>query len=260
MKKILLLMVVIAAVTTAKAQLVWKNSFTNAHVSACATPQGVRFVTYHKNDANTKWLFSIYDTTFALVKEREIVVPQQTAATFGISFSANYKAVSMSNVLYNAIQKGKIAFEITFDSPTAERVTFLIDEDGEFMSLHFGECGKIQGSYIYWNTYNKQQGNTPLATISKLNPFYIPTTPATPPTSVSEVGNSRFNVYPNPAEDIIKVTSADRMELVELFNVKGTLTNTIRPNSETVELSVKDMPSGVFYIRVDGLTQKMVKR
>jgi len=259
MKKILLLMVITAAITTAKAQIVWKNSFTNAHMSACATPQGVMFVTYHKNDANTKWMFSIYDTTFALVKEHEIVIPQQ----FGISFNVNYKAVSMNNTLYNALQKGKIAFEITFDSPALERVTFLLDEDGELLTLHFGECGNILGGYIYWNTYNKQQGNTPLSSVCKLNPFYIPTNPTTPtdpPTNVSEVGNARFNVYPNPTKDVVTVTSADRMGLVELFNVKGMLIATMKPNSEKVSFSVQEIPTGIYYVRVDGITQKVIKQ
>lgn len=72
-------------------------------------------------------------------------------------------------------------------------------------------------------------------------------------TSNSNVVNTAFEVYPNPANDCINVTS---LELIEVFDMNGRLMK----SSTEQNIYVEDLASGVYFIKSNNQTQQFVKK
>ena len=72
-----------------------------------------------------------------------------------------------------------------------------------------------------------------------------------------------FQAYPNPVNDILLISSAEEMDLIEVIDVTGrvVLSRAVRTNE--IELSTADLNSGMYFVRVwkDGVsaTQRILK-
>lgn len=64
-------------------------------------------------------------------------------------------------------------------------------------------------------------------------------------------------VFPNPAEDFIKVTSDKRIRKVEIYNLVGRVVKSYayRPNQQ---YAISDLPKGVYLIRIVGANDKVL--
>lgn len=89
--------------------------------------------------------------------------------------------------------------------------------------------------------------------------------------NVEEVENTtRFNVYPNPASDFIKLSVVScqpsvvgcQPSVVRIYNVIGMLVDEIEINSDEIEINVSDYNPGIYFINVNNeegsLTKKII--
>ena len=71
--------------------------------------------------------------------------------------------------------------------------------------------------------------------------------------SVNEVEASTMTVYPNPATDFIMINTQDAVS-VEIFDMTGRLVLT----STETKIDIRDMEAGVYFVRANGKTTKLV--
>jgi hypothetical protein len=76
----------------------------------------------------------------------------------------------------------------------------------------------------------------------------------------AETGNARFlNVFPNPAEDFLFVTSDENMEKLELISQAGLPVLNRTLNKTSVKIKIPSVPSGIYFLRIT-TNHKMVVR
>lgn len=58
-------------------------------------------------------------------------------------------------------------------------------------------------------------------------------------------------LYPNPTSDFINTESKEgTINTVQVFDMNGKLVKTVRPNSDKVQFSIQELPSGVYFMNV----------
>lgn len=91
------------------------------------------------------------------------------------------------------------------------------------------------------------------------NRTYSPVVSAEPLTDV----HPEIQVYPNPAVNSISVTSSifnSTFDNIQILNITGAVLWSTNANSNTTELDITDLPSGVYFLQVyQGNTQSVVK-
>ena len=81
--------------------------------------------------------------------------------------------------------------------------------------------------------------------------------------SNQEFGTKNFRIYPNPAQDFIKIESPDvnLIKNVEIFDMNGRLINFINKNSsQNLQIDVKYFDAGIYFIKLNLGNQSVVKR
>ncbi len=73
-------------------------------------------------------------------------------------------------------------------------------------------------------------------------------------------GTGKFNVYPSPATNEITIASADARQFasLELISVNGTVMNRTKGLSNTQQINVSALPSGIYYVRIYGLNKELL--
>jgi len=77
-----------------------------------------------------------------------------------------------------------------------------------------------------------------------------------------ENGMNRISVYPNPTSDVIKIEKLKPNSSLELTDNSGKLVKTISNiQSDKTEINIKNLPSGIYYLKVDGQSvHKIIKK
>jgi hypothetical protein len=107
----------------------------------------------------------------------------------------------------------------------------------------------------YDNLYIADRNNSRIRKIT-FNP--------SPPCSSTEVNNitpiQGINIYPNPAYNTITITAGTQIKSVAVINLLGQTVYSQTYNSEQVQVSVANLPAGVYFVKVnEGYVQKIVK-
>ena len=72
-------------------------------------------------------------------------------------------------------------------------------------------------------------------------------------TSVSAITNTHsIDIYPNPANTTLTITSTDNITNVIISNIIGQTVYTNQFNSSQVQVSVANLPTGVYFIKING--------
>jgi hypothetical protein len=66
------------------------------------------------------------------------------------------------------------------------------------------------------------------------------------PVGVSEIENTNFNTFPNPAMDYISVD--EQFQLFQIYNTNGSLVFEVQQNQN--QINVSDLSSGVYFIQM----------
>lgn len=78
--------------------------------------------------------------------------------------------------------------------------------------------------------------------------------------SVSDFNTTNFAVYPNPATNLITITSPTLIKQVEVINILGQKVITMSPNSGQVQLNINNLSTGNYLLRISDDTTTQVKR
>lgn len=80
------------------------------------------------------------------------------------------------------------------------------------------------------------------------------------PTSIEELNNSEFTIYPNPVKDIVTISIASKAVInkINLYSVTGKLIKEIQLPKNQIDLS--NLKSGIYFIEIISDKQKGVKK
>ena len=79
-------------------------------------------------------------------------------------------------------------------------------------------------------------------------------------TNVAETEDANVEIYPNPAKDIVKISSiSGQASVVRIYNVMGMMLDDIEVNSDNLEINISDYTPGVYFFNVEGKTVKVIK-
>lgn len=77
--------------------------------------------------------------------------------------------------------------------------------------------------------------------------------------AVQEMNTPLYNIYPNPAEDVVKLSVVNaKPSVLKIYNVVGMMVEEIEINSDEVEINVADYNSGIYFFNVDGEVVKVI--
>ena len=78
--------------------------------------------------------------------------------------------------------------------------------------------------------------------------------------NVIEKEESTFSIYPNPAKDVVKISSISaQSSVVRIYNVMGMMLDKVEVNSDNLEINISDYTPGVYLFNVEGKTVKVIK-
>lgn len=81
--------------------------------------------------------------------------------------------------------------------------------------------------------------------------------------SNDEFFSSKFNTYPNPAKDVVTINSSDNIAInsISVVDINGRTVKSLDLNNVTeTQLNVSDLTSGVYFINVNSVDGKAVKK
>ena len=187
------------------------------------------------------------------------------------------------------IFNSRFAYEYTEHCYPVQNLTADFSEDGSAINVAWEapETGTPTGYNIYINgvlmeenytstSYTNNELATELYNMPKNHYVEVRTMYADDKSSVSLIDifasgvnvseineTSSFNVYPNPASDVVKVTTVNgQQSTVKVYNTLGMLVEEIEINSNETEINVSDYNPGVYFFNIQtengNVTKKIV--
>jgi len=78
---------------------------------------------------------------------------------------------------------------------------------------------------------------------------------------IKSLDSSTLSVYPNPANDVLYISSEARINAVSLFDASGRLVLDYgKVNNSELTIDLSGLSSGIYFVRIDGTTVKVVKK
>ena len=78
--------------------------------------------------------------------------------------------------------------------------------------------------------------------------------------NVTEISKTKSYVYPNPAKDIVKISSVgSQSSVIRIYNVMGMMVDEIEMNSDNIEINISDYERGIYFFNIDGNVVKVIK-
>ena len=74
-------------------------------------------------------------------------------------------------------------------------------------------------------------------------------------TGIDESAVSEIALFPNPATDVLNITTSETISEIEIVNVMGQVVKRIEVNSDTALCDVEDLKAGVYMVRISTLRQ-----
>ena len=71
---------------------------------------------------------------------------------------------------------------------------------------------------------------------------------------------SKFNAYPNPTSGVVNITLPKDGMNVEVFDTFGRRIWSKENAAQSIQIDLSNYPSGIYYLRINNLTKKIVKR
>ena len=187
------------------------------------------------------------------------------------------------------IFNSRFAYEYTEHCYPVQNLTADFSEDGSAINVAWEapETGTPTGYNIYINgvlmeenytstSYTNNELATELYNMPKNHYVEVRTMYADDKSSVSLIDifasgvnvseineTSSFNVYPNPASDVVKVTTVNgQQSTVRIYNILGMLVEEIEINSNETEINVSDYNPGIYFFNIQtengNVTKKIV--
>jgi hypothetical protein len=65
-----------------------------------------------------------------------------------------------------------------------------------------------------------------------------------------EINHSNVNIYPNPAQEVLQLTTDLPMNEVEVIDAFGKIVNRYTPNSSNLQIPLESLNSGLYFLRI----------
>lgn len=201
--------------------------------------------------------------------ENEVVFAVNFADPEDVCFAWGYRFATESVTIKEMMQAiADVDLRFTFTDESSQWGYMLTDLSFNYNETHYDLNGynamyNLNG-YQSWYTFDEQTvvngdfvkwGDYTIGT--EIAPWtYVWTTPVQAVSiynSVDEVESSTLTVYPNPATDYIMV-GAQHFTSVEIFDMTGRCVLT----STESKIDVRSLETGVYFVRVNGNTTKLV--
>ncbi|NLN74607.1 MAG: T9SS type A sorting domain-containing protein [Bacteroidales bacterium] len=79
-------------------------------------------------------------------------------------------------------------------------------------------------------------------------------------TSIEETSLEQFNVYPNPASDVVQISSPVNFQTLRVFDMTGREIYTEIVNANNTSLNVSNLNKGIYLITLEGENSKVTKK
>ena len=72
--------------------------------------------------------------------------------------------------------------------------------------------------------------------------------------------NTSVVAYPNPAKDVLNITSKESISQVTMFNVAGQQVLTANPNTNATQLKLNNLSAGMYIVKIESGNQTVTKK
>jgi hypothetical protein len=80
-------------------------------------------------------------------------------------------------------------------------------------------------------------------------------------TSSEEItADDNLQIYPNPVSDILTINSDSEIKTLRLADLYGRVIITVYPGSQSYELNVSQLPSGIYFLRIEGIYKPILRK
>lgn len=72
---------------------------------------------------------------------------------------------------------------------------------------------------------------------------------------------NNFNIYPNPANDVLTINSNTTMNQITIINSLGQVVMNVEPNTDFYQININTLPEGIYTVRIttnNGLSTKLI--
>ena len=79
--------------------------------------------------------------------------------------------------------------------------------------------------------------------------------------NVNEIAEMKFNVYPNPAKDVVRIEAAQPIQQVVLMGINGVILEDKKTNSNKVDMNLEGYSKGIYIVRIvteDGVAMQKI--
>ncbi|MBP5400298.1 MAG: T9SS type A sorting domain-containing protein [Bacteroidales bacterium] len=142
------------------------------------------------------------------------------------------------------------AFTIT--APTGRHIANVYADGVDVTaSANLVTTDNVHGTYTFYN-------------VTSDHTFFVTYAVDEDPDGVAEFAESSISVTPNPATDQIVLSSSQPIALAEVFDLSGRRVMSVAPADCTLQLSVSDLESGVYFVKLltggETVVKKFVKK
>ncbi|SHL08072.1 T9SS type A sorting domain-containing protein [Chryseobacterium polytrichastri] len=76
-----------------------------------------------------------------------------------------------------------------------------------------------------------------------------------------KVNQNKVSIYPNPAKDIINISSQQKLDQIKIYNTSGVLVKSASDLKNKSAISISDLPAGIYLLQINNETQsfKLIK-
>ena len=74
-----------------------------------------------------------------------------------------------------------------------------------------------------------------------------------------EEHENKFEIYPNPVDDVLYIKSDNNIEEINIYNIVGIKVATVNGQQTTVNIDMSGFNTGVYFVEVDGKTFRIIR-
>ena len=74
-----------------------------------------------------------------------------------------------------------------------------------------------------------------------------------------EEHENKFEIYPNPVDDVLYIKSDNNIEEINIYNIVGIKVATVNGQQTTVNIDMRGFNTGVYFVEVDGKTFRVIR-
>ncbi len=135
---------------------------------------------------------------------------------------------------------------------TTSNTTAVLDSDSDGIPNYLDNDDDNDGVLTFLEDYNHDGNPANDDTNSNGTPDFLENAVALGVHAIA-VKNESVKVYPNPATTILNIQNMaiDSITTIEIYSVNGTLVKSIKPAESLTSISVTDLQSGVYFVKVN---------